>query len=374
MPLKQINSLNDLDQYSEYKKDLSPVVIGERRFFNVKNAEFNFELEVTEDLKFVTFENCTFNKPLKFKNLDITNNFDFKKCKFIDDVEFINVKVNEKSRFWESDFQSNAEFNNVSFKDLADFFKAKFKQIIIFYKVDFFSTTVFTEATFDDNVLFTYSKIADVIIFTRTSFKAGLDLSQAIITGQVNIHNSDLKNFADVPDIEDNDQYRDAIETNGVITRNNKRETYRILKKFSKEDYNQFKYLEYSKLENEVYFKQLKENKWKRFNNYVIFLLNKFSNDHNMSWLIGFVFTSSIGFLFFYLSLISTYCIEIGWEPKIFVYYLGLYFQFLSPLHSNELFINEYPNTGTIILDFFGRIFVGYGIYQTVQAFRKHKG
>lgn len=324
----------------------------------------------------VNFENCVFHNIVEFTNVEVDKSFDFKYCVFKEDVIFNNVKVTEKSRFWGTVFDKNIKFDNVSFKDLADFFKVDFKRTVIFYKVDFLGTTVFTETSFKKNVLFTYTKIADVIIFIRTLFGAGLDLSQAIITGKINIHNSDLLNFADVVDINDNDSYRNAIEIDGVITRNNKRETYRILKKFAKEDYNQFKFLEYSKLENEVYFKQLKAERFKRFNNYFIFLLNKISNDHNMSWLIGVVFTTVVGFIFFYSALISTNCVEASWNInlELFIFYLGQYFNFLSPLHSMDLFLYDYPNTGTIILDFFGRIFVGYGIYQTIQAFRKHKG
>ncbi|UPT70760.1 MAG: hypothetical protein M0D53_17150 [Flavobacterium sp. JAD_PAG50586_2] len=226
-------------------------------------------------------------------------------------------------------------------------------------------------------MLFTYTKIADVIIFIRTIFDAGLDLSQAIITGKVNIHNSDLLHFEDINDIDDNDLYRHAIETDGVITLNNQRETYRILKKFSKDDYNQFKFLEYSKLENEVYFKQLEPHKWKRFNNYVIFLANKYSNDHNMSWLLGVLFTSLAAFIFFFAAIISTDKIYFSLSDasgEDLGYYVGMYFNFLSPLHEFKMFDNEHPTTLTIIFDFFGRILVGFGIYQTVQAFRKHKG
>lgn len=345
--------------------------------FQITDCDIDFEIEFkNESFSTVNFNNCTFLKKVTFIDSKISRNFDFTYCTFSEDVIFRNIKIDGKSRFWESTFNKKVDLNNVSFKDLADFFKVTFSNVIIFYKVDFFSTTVFTETIFMENALFTYTKIADIIIFTRTKFEKGLDLSLAIITGKINIHSSDLKFFSNVADIYDNNLYRQAVEDNGIITLNNKRETFRILKKFSKEDYNQFKYLEYSKLENEVYFEQLKSAKWKRFNNYIIFLANKYSNDHNMNWLLGIGFTGLMGFIFFYSALISTSCIEMAWEfnTEVFIHYLGLYFNFLSPIHSFDLFALENPNTGTIALDFFGRIFVGYGIYQTIQAFRKHKG
>lgn len=374
MTNKLVSSISELT-HNEYR-DGSNTHSGQS-FFRVKNCDIDFEIKIeSKEFSTIEFDNCKFLKKVDFKQIEISKNFDFTYCLFDQEVIFKNIKIQGKSRFWESTFKGKVDFNNVSFKDLADFFKVTFNNTIIFYKVDFFSTTVFTETTFTENVLFTYTKIADIIIFTRTKFKKGLDLSLAIITGKINIHSSDLKKFPDVADLYDNNLYREAVEEDGIITLNNKRETFRILKKFSKEDFNQFKYLEYSKLENEAYFKQLKSAKWKRFNNYFIFLANKYSNDHNMNWLLGIGFTGLVGFIFFYLALISTSCVEMAWEfnKEVFLHYLGLYFNFLSPLHSFDLFSLEYPNTGTIALDFFGRIFVGYGIYQTIQAFRKHKG
>lgn len=376
MANRLISALSDLTP-QEHKTQTNYSSSQPLDFFKVKNADIDFDISVGRNIRLVRFENCRFLKPVIFENLEVSLYFDFINCEFHNEVVFKDLKVIGKSRFLESKFKKKAEFNNVSFKDLADFFKVTFNQLIIFYKVDFFSTTVFTETTFKKNALFTHAKIADVIIFTRTKFNAGLDLSQSVITGQVNIHNSDLLNFPDEPDISDNDVYRNAIENSGKITRNNKRETFRVLKKFAKDDHNQFKYLEYSKLENEVYFKQLKSVWFKRFNSFTIFLLNKVSNNHNMSWLQGVLFTGTVGFLFFYLSLVNTSSTEIAWaipNYETFTQNTGMYFNFLSPLHTSDLFLAYMPSTATIILDFFGRIFVGYGIYQTVQAFRKHKG
>ncbi len=374
MSRKTIKSLTDFD-FNEYRNS-SQRHNGES-IINVTNCNIDFEIIFTQDsFSTIEFNNCIFLKKITIKNIETKKCFDFINCEFKDEVYFENIIVKSKSRFWGTKFNQNTSFLNVSFKDLADFFQANFSKKIIFYKVDFFATTVFTETEFNENVLFTYTKIADVIIFTRTKFNAGMDLSLAIITGKINIHSSDLDKFPDVADTYNNEEYRDYAENQAIITRNNKRETFRILKKHSKDDLNQFKYLEYSKLENEVYFQQLKSVKWKRFNNYIIFLANKYSNDHNMNWLLGVFFTAFSGFIFFYLAVISTELIQMSWNinSEVFVHYLGLYFNFLSPLHTVDLFINENPNTGTIVLDFFGRIFVSFGIYQTIQAFRKHKG
>ncbi len=335
--------------------------------------DFEFQLSNTKHYRIVKFENCIFLKSVTFKNITFIQNFDFINCKFSDKLTLENVVVKGKSRFWKTQF-SDIVINNVRFENLADFFKTTFTKKTIFYKTDFLGTTVFTATNFRENVLFTYTKISDVIIFARTKFERGLDLSQAIITGKIKNSNSDFGKFDNIRDIEDDDYYRLSFEVDAVITLNNKRETFRVLKKAAFEDNNQFRYLEYSKLENEAYFAQLKHSWFKRFDNFFIFLLNKVSNNHNMSWSRGIIFTLIIGLLFFYLSLINTESIKIGWDTSLFIPSLGKYFLFLSPLHESKLFEQEITTTTTIFFDSIGRIFVGYGFYQTVQAFRKHKG
>lgn len=57
------------------------------------------------------------------------------------------------------------------------------------------------------------------------------------------------------------------------------------------------------------------------------------------------------------------------------------YVQSILPTHSfnyltdgdNEDMVKHELEKGYYAIDFLGRIFVGYGIYQTIQAFRKYK-
>ncbi len=45
----------------------------------------------------------------------------------------------------------------------------------------------------------------------------------------------------------------------------------------------------------------------------------------------------------------------------------------MTPTHKIEYLENEKPKTFFYTWDFFGRAFVSYGIFQTIQAFRKFK-
>lgn len=372
--MKTINANSEFTNLEHYTYNFSTAETPANNYkVNDCVINFNFQLIDTKHYRQISFTNCTFLKTVTFRNVSIYNNFDFHECKFLDTLTLENVIIKGKARFWRSEFAS-LSINNLRFENLADFFKTQFFKKTIFYKTDFLGTTVFTASCFKENVLFTYSKIADAIIFSRTNFEKGLDLSQAIITGTIKNSNSDFGVFSNEKDLIDDDEYRKSFEEYGIITLNNKRETFRILKKAALADSNQFKFLEYSKLENQTYFEQLKSAWYKRLDNYLIFLLNKASNNHNMSWSRGVLFTAIVGFIFYYFSLINTIRIEFGWDSNLFYYYLGQYFLFLSPVHEKDLFKNEIMTPATIIFDFLGRIFLSYGIYQTVQAFRKHRG
>lgn len=372
--MRTINNNNDFgvnEHYiNSYSSDISPL---NRYAVNDCIIDFSIEIKDTKQYRSIKFEKCVFKKELILENLNIVENIDFIDCVFKNKLKIENVVINGKARFHGTEF-SSLILKNIRFKDLASFFKTKFNQTIIFYKVDFLGTTVFTASIFKKNALFTYTKITDVIIFSRTKFEKGLDLSQAIILGKIKNANSGFNDFEDIKDIKGYDNFRKAFEEDGIIPLNNKRETFRILKKAALDDSNQFKFLEYSKLENETYFKQLKNDWFKRFDNFSIFLLNKISNNHNMSWSRGILFTGYIGFFFFYFALINTSNLEFGFDFKLLNDSIGKYFLFLSPVHDMNLFKEKNISTGTIIFDFLGRIFIGYGIYQTIQAFRKHKG
>ena len=86
-----------------------------------------------------------------------------------------------------------------------------------------------------------------------------------------------------------------------------------------------------------------------------------------------------IGLFFFYLSLLVTdkfvFAFELypGWKEHVPDFII-----FLNPVHKpnylGEAFLTEFKLSNSFyIFDFLGRIFVGYGLYQTAQAFRKYR-
>lgn len=334
-------------------------------------------------INYYIFDNCnfqdkitlegTFEKKLTFKNNCIVNGLDF------DEVTF-----NNNIRFYECVFKQSCSFNNTKFNDLIDFWNSTFQIPILFYKTDFLSTTVFSACNFQENVLFTYSLFKEKTIFRGTIFDKGLDISLAINSGEYNFFNVTLNNFNSKRHLNEAD-YSNMI-SNYTIPTINKKETFRIIKQHFESNGDDLEYVKYLKLEKkpiyEIVFQNLIKTKLSQFWNYFHYLfdlfslcLNKISNNNRNSYLLGILFTISVGLFFFTLTVLSfpDYYIEfnpIKWNMDDF---WKNYLIFMNPTHEVSSFDDFHPTGWSYFWQTWGRIFIGYGIYQTVQAFRKLK-
>lgn len=365
----------------EFNQKISSIPDGS---INYRFSDIVFEIELelsTKEANLLIFDNCIFEKDVFFPRI-VRNKASFINTTFKKDASFKNSLFIGKVRFYQAKFKGNVDFDNTKFKDLADFWNATFFNKVIFYKTDFLGTTVFSSTTFIENILFTYSLIDKVVIFRDTKFEKGLDLSLAIISGQVSIFNIELSDFSDINDTNDPIEFNENVSENGVITRKNKRETFRILKTQLLLNQNSIDALKFSSLEVKAYTKQLHQNIFvdkqikKYWQNYSLLKLNWISNKHGLSWWRGVVFTFLIGLFFFYFSILSTdnYVFSLcDFEYSDFLNSIKYYFEFMLPTHKIDYLINEKPTAGFYFWDFLGRIFVSYGIYQTIQAFRKFK-
>ena len=115
--------------------------------------------------------------------------------------------------------------------------------------------------------------------------------------------------------------------------------------------------------------KELKRGKiWANLGNFIILTLNTLSNNNGRSWVRGIFFTFIIGILFFSLSIHSTNNYTFSCSS-----FFKLFFEFLNPAHQIKFLDDFDPNSYTYMWDFIGRSLIAYGIYQTVQAFRKYR-
>lgn len=146
--------------------------------------------------------------------------------------------------------------------------------------------------------------------------------------------------------------------------RSNLRSVYSQLKQIAKREGNIDSLTKYKSLE----FRQLLFDKKMSFDK-VLLILNWISNDNGRSWFKGILFTLTTALIFYalYLSAIGT---EINFSLKTF---WTNYILFTSSFP--KLSLEKYSQYNSIwnvsLVIWLSRIFISYGIYQTIAAFRK---
>jgi hypothetical protein len=378
-----------------------------------KNKIFAFEVNVYCTGSNIFFNNCLFEKNVRFgSSLDfmeedkkikgdlnddylVENNI-FKgkvtfenSCKFNQKLSFENLIFLSKVRIHHS-YLNSINFNNTVFEDLVDFWKTEFKKPIIFYKTDFNSTAVFSFVIFHENVLFTYSLLAGKTIFGKTNFKKGFDISQAVISGDLQLFNLKFifDEYKNIYVGDNNMNFQNYISKGAIIPLVNKVHTFQILKTafvdignysdsilMQREEKRAFKELTNERLKNN---KNNEVNPGDKF----ILWLNRWSNNYQSDFRNGIWFTLFVAGFFGFMTLIFTGAFQRNicffdctFNEHAFTKGINFIFNFLNPTRNITYLENLEPTFFGIayLFDFLGRIAVGYGFYQTIQAFRKFK-
>ncbi len=375
-----------------------------RKELNIDENDVNVD-EIPEELREILdynlevyFSGCLFTVSIT-GNDQIQGTFIFDTCRFEGGFYFPDCVFQGKIKIRECEFY-DTDFQNTTFSDLADFWLCNFNLKLIFFKSDFKGTTVFADCTFKINVLFTYSLIDKLIIFRGSKFENGLDLSLSIGNGIINLFAAEIGDYA-TEEIVATDKEKIKKEYNSFVTEQakiplkNKRETFRILKQTLVSQGNISESIYYQVIEKETLRKELKlkefvetvaneKRRWlkkrsfytgKRLDRFNL-RLNKVSNYYGKSYGRAFLFVLGFGLLFFYSSAIASNTYEMAWnlDCGTFSKGVGHFVQFLIPTHKFD-YIGDLKDVSSwfYILDFFGRLFVGYGIYQFIQAFRKYR-
>ena len=293
---------------------------------------------------------------------------------------------------------------------------------------------IFSNTEFDEEVQFLHCRVetrVSYIRFESAIFNKGLDISRSNFNDKVNFWNIEIKEgdiFTSSKYADDFEVHKNEInpEKNIPSVYKQLRETYRVIKDNSYEQNNKIEALEFSKREMLVYERELKSVSSKSNNDKLLLLANKVSNNFGTNWLRGILFTASTG--------IITYLLMLCCLPFIHNTYIIISFTFIIIIISAFSFLNKdidsfLPILILIILSFLlaiilfkspflykenthikdyiipdfikilnvidlkpfekeensifnlsglsylflfiGRIFIGYGYYQTIQAFRK---
>lgn len=371
--------MDQINTEEELQRAKSQPLFGGFHNFTLSNAIINVPLTIKYGCNIIAITNCTFNKRVEI-SCDVERTLTLNNCTFMEEMCLDNIVVKGNARLQANDFRAKTSFNNSKFEKLADFWNSTFWQPTIFFKTDFNGIAVFSIVTFHENVLFTYTLIGDQLLLRGTRCNKGLDLSQSIVKGGINPFSLLVKGVASESP-EDDEEFEDWISSFGRIPIKNQRETFRILKKHLQDSGNSIDAFMYWKKEITNFSKEISLMPWKNnvgyiLENRIILTLNKLSNNHNSSWLLGVVFTVATGSVFFILAFVNTEAIYFACkmpDSKTLDTYIMLFINSLSPVHKLDYLDFYKPTTWTYIFDYIGRIFVGYGIYQTIKAFRRFK-
>lgn len=113
---------------------------------------------------------------------------------------------------------------------------------------------------------------------------------------------------------------------------------------------------------------------------YTLLTFNRISNNYGMSWTRGIIFTIACSFIFYLLYSISMNTVELTWNVRTWMLFSSEYWEkvlgFLWLPNSDgfrDLLTNPTEvSIRSYIWFILGKIFIAYGIFQTISAFRKY--
>jgi len=373
------------------------------------NASFsNAVFEETVNWSEANSTRSTIAAEFNFKGAHFNKYVCLERIDFEKKVDLTDVVFKDKVLFSETIFKEEVLFENTSFESFVYFGKTKFAKYHQFYRCNFLDVASFENTSFHNNVRFIankYDPIKSLLIFRGTIFKKAFDFSYDNFRGQQSIYNISFPTKKELKNILVNKADSEALSKD--ITFSSFRATCCAVKFIFENTNNKLDRFVFHELELFAYKEELrndkdlfiqenpgilkktfwkvsssKKNWWERikrksefFNDVWMLRLNTWSNKNGLSWFRGFGFTLIVAIIFFALYNLAVigFDIEIScwqcWENTI-----ASFVRFINPTRglSGDIWINMDSGNGGTIIDFIAKIFIGYGIYQMIQAFRKH--
>ncbi|HEX8562262.1 MAG TPA: hypothetical protein VF676_04705 [Flavobacterium sp.] len=289
-----------------------------------RDANFrNFKI-----LKTCVFHRCDFKK-VSFEYAAFGETTQFIDCKFYSYSGFEECKgLNSTHIFFKSClFKSFPHFNNSKFNHL-EVVHSTFERKVSFDQIET-NTLKFYQVTFHE-----------VVFFDEIRINALNDLSF-------------FKNLS----------LHDIVEW---------KRSLRLIKQELQKADNQIDYHRFKAYELDAYRMEISETK--DLKNYIILFLNSYSSNHGLDWWKGVRFTlcTTIAFFSLYFAF-QNFSNELHVSWKTTHSFVQEYFRFIIPTEFDYFYAKGFSNLAAILIFTLGKIALGYGIYQTVVAFRKFK-
>ena len=387
---------------AQFRKE-SPFKISGCEFkdkINFSNCHFrNIEISATHFHETVDIRLCNFREEIIFQNIDFKREIIFNKDRFTKSVLFQNCILCDAFSLSAISSWEDCPLPSFIFKSIRieKTFTLDFE---LLRKMKYLSKPPFknlTECISFENCSFenTSNTILNHIYGSENSI---INFDQANIMGNLVLQNIQMEQISMENTIVTGDiSIVDSVKFQKVGGRHSacllKNEMLKINDKIN--------FLEYKKFEMQEYKKSLTKQLHKlptfsKKTNYIyceLFLLwlNEHSNDFGRNWFRGIIFTTICGFVFYLLFLIPYHLDKIIllfsqsgpilWPIGIDIANLFSYFWLLNFLGPLSQWIESldfhlwwtWPQVflGALIY-LLGKIAIGYGIYQTIAAFRKH--
>ncbi len=286
-------------------------------------------------------------------------------------------------------FKSTREYSRPvgSAFELPGFYKTKFEKISFnesnfidkfqFENCDFLNTTWFEncENLKNSKLKFVACKFEKYSLFDNSKFNK-IEILHSKFSEKVSFENLETNHLKIHQVTFSEAAYFDDIKVNNIG--NCDRKTIRTIKQQLQKTENRIDFNKFRAYELEAHYKEL-DWKWNfGFRDKFILWATKWSTNFGNSWRRALAFTLAGGLLlytFFYLSEIYLY--------GVYKYYLGTYpsfwngffrfflvTDFYNPLIEDRTYIQ---NTLSWLIFIIGKIFIAFGIYEMIQAFRKFK-
>lgn len=281
--------------------------------------------------------NSYFGHFANFKEIEILTDLEFNNCKF-NKSYFSSANFGKETSFYDCKF-----YSYVGFEECKDLDNTELKFVSCnFEKYSFFDNSKF------NRIEFSHSKFLEKVSFENfetNNFK----IHQVTFAGAV--------------------YFDDLNKNNNLVIEKWDRKTLRAIKRELVNTHNQIDYLRFKAYELKAYKKEVDKSnlRWKYS---LILYLGEESNNFGLDWTKGitFIFKWSI---FFYINYIIWYAYYLNWNLATENFFVN-YLKFINPFSFLKSPIEDAENYFLPFLFFMlGKIFVSYGIYQTIQAFRK---
>lgn len=340
----------------------------------IVKSEINFDSK--KIINELNLSKCKFEKDVIFTNCTFNKNVDFRECDFRERVSFKKSVFKDKTRFHLAVFDKSASFENTTFESLVDFYCADFMDTQIFFLTDFLDITIFSNVSFHRQIQFLYNKVGEksFVSFENAVFQESLDISRSNFWCQLQVWGLSTTVVPQEQWLYETDNIEESeIDTN-YFALMRIRESYRRIKQELRSEGNNIEALKFHKYEMNIYRLEIKNRQSKNLiEDRITLWFNRLSNNFGFSWSRALLFTLITTFIFYTLFLfsISDHLIfdvslnSIGNTLKYFIQFLNITSWDYEPFG-----VSEYI-WGYIIL-YIGRLFIGYGYYQVIQAFRKY--